>query len=486
MTEVRYSRVSRERTAIRRTGLSRPMRLAVESGIVRPGVTVFDYGCGRGDDIRQLVSSGVVCGGWDPYFRPDAPRFTADVLNLGFVLNVIEDRDERIRVLADAWALTKRVLLVTVRTRAEASIGHVREYRDGLLTGRSTFQKYYDHGEFRSWIEAQLGTQPVSVEPGVVFVFRDARDHEEHLAQCFRQVRVARTRIRQADRLYDQNRELFDSLLDFFSDHGRGPKPDEDLHAPLLGTLGGVGTALSVLRRIVGREKLEDLRAAVRDDLLVYLAVSRLDGRPRFGELPNYLRNDIRAHFGTYKVACQRGDQLLFETGNQMLVDAECRDSEVGKLTSSALYVHRASLGEISSHLRIYEGCARVFIGNVSDSTIIKLARREPVVSYLSYPTFDTDPHPPLHASYTVKLRSLTASYRSYTNSRNPPILHRKEEMVGPSYPQRSKFARLTAQEEKWGLLDTSVHIGTRESWERWLSDSGVSLRGHRVVRRRI
>ena len=152
-----------------------------------------------------------------------------------------------------------------------------------------------------------------------------------------------------------------------------------------------------------------------------------------------------------------------------MLIDAECRDSEVGKLTPAALYVHRTSLPSLSTHLRVYEGCARVLIGDVPDATVVKMSRREPKISYLSYPTFDTDPHPPLHEGYTVSLSSLTASYRSYADSPNPPILHRKETMVGSSYPHREKFARLSAQEERWGLLEDATGIGTREALERRL-----------------
>ena len=479
------SGISRERTAIRRTGLSRPMRLAIESGLVRPGVTVFDYGCGRGDDIRRLASSGITCEGWDPHFRPDAPRRPAEVLNLGFVLNVIEDPEERDRVLADAWALTERVLFVAVRTKSEASTGHVQKFGDGLVTERATFQRFYDHGELRSLVEAQLGTSVISVEPGIVFVFRDARDHQDFLARRLRQTRSARTRVRQADRLYDLHRKAFDSLLNFFANHGRAPKADEFTHSELLEEMGSARAALNVLQRLVGRQKMADLKAAVREDLLVYVALSRFGGRPRFGELPDYLRHDIRAHFGTYRSACERGDQLLFETGNQMLIDAECRDSDIGKLTQAALYVHRTSLQELSAHLRVYEGCARVFIGDISHANIVKLNRRKPQVSYLSYPTFDADPHPPLHEGYTVHLRALTASFRSYADSSNPPILHRKETMVGPSYPNRQKFACLSEQEQRWGLLDSSSGIGTRESWQRRLRNAGVQLRGHRLLRHR-
>src|SRR5713101_3600608 len=63
-------RVRRERTALRRTGLSRPIRVALEDGIINPQKLVFDYGCGHGDDLRYLSSLGISCSGWDPAFAP--------------------------------------------------------------------------------------------------------------------------------------------------------------------------------------------------------------------------------------------------------------------------------------------------------------------------------------------------------------------------------------------------------------------------------
>ena len=49
--------------------------------------------------------------GWDPTFRPDAPLHEADVVNLGYVINVIEDTQERAATLRHAWALAQQVLL---------------------------------------------------------------------------------------------------------------------------------------------------------------------------------------------------------------------------------------------------------------------------------------------------------------------------------------------------------------------------------------
>jgi hypothetical protein len=63
-------------------------------------------------------------------------------------------------------------------------------------------------------------------------------------------------------------------------------------------------------------------------------------------------------------------------------------------------------------------------------------------------------------------------------------LLHRKEEFLLPDHPLRSKFARLTHQEEKWGLYEQSETIGTREGWEKTLAERGVHLSGHRLLQR--
>src|SRR3954452_807300 len=87
---------ARARTALQRGGLSRPVRLAVDDGLISADATsVLDYGCGRGGDVARLVRAGVQCTGWDPHHRPDGTLEPSDVVNLGYVVNVIEDLQER-------------------------------------------------------------------------------------------------------------------------------------------------------------------------------------------------------------------------------------------------------------------------------------------------------------------------------------------------------------------------------------------------------
>jgi DNA phosphorothioation-associated putative methyltransferase len=162
-----------------------------------------------------------------------------------------------------------------------------------------------------------------------------------------------------------------------------------------------------------------------------------------------------------------------------------CQESKAGKLTPSALYVHESALPHLAPVLRIYEGCARAFIGSVEGANIIKLHRDSPRVSYLSYPDFEVDPHPTLRASLLVELQTFRMDLRHYEQVANPPVLHRKEEFVTPEHPLREKFARLTAQEERHGLYASPERIGTRNGWEQVLQEQGVSLRGHRVVKTR-
>jgi hypothetical protein len=82
-----------------------------------------------------------------------------------------------------------------------------------------------------------------------------------------------------------------------------------------------------------------------------------------------------------------------------------------------------------------------------------------------------------------LNLRTRQVECYEYGASDNPPVLHRKESFLRTDDPRHAKFARLTAQEEKFELLNDPSGIGTREGWARRLAERGFELRGHRLVR---
>lgn len=48
------ARIERHRAAMMRHDFSRPLKFALEAGLLTPEMTFFDYGCGYGGDVERL------------------------------------------------------------------------------------------------------------------------------------------------------------------------------------------------------------------------------------------------------------------------------------------------------------------------------------------------------------------------------------------------------------------------------------------------
>lgn len=533
-----------------RTALSKPLRQAFDDGLLDEA-TVFDYGCGRGDDLRTLSALGIDAAGWDPAHSPRTARRRAGVVNLGYVVNVIEDRSERADALRQAWNLTESVLVVSARLTWDPDSTTGTPYGDGRLTTSGTFQKFYDPAELKSWVESVLAQTAVTASPGIVYVFRDPAAAQQLLARHSRETKRPRRGI--AELLHEQHRDLLSPvetyvrehrrlpshtdivdvngiidvfgslrgafniirqstgshnwadidlgtrkkstqrfeehledlqpLIDFLAERGRLPRTGElKNEAKLNEAFGSPRAAFSLIRRVTGAEQWETLEADARKNFLVYSALSVFGGRPKYIDLPHDLQYDAKDLFGSYTNACAEADRLLHSIADGSAISRACTEVAFGKLTPEALYVHVDYVGDLPPLLRVYEGAARVITGDVDDATLVKFHRQKPQVSFLAYPTFDTDPHPALEASIVAKLGEIRLKHRYFGDSDNPPILHRKDSFILPNHPNYEKFARLTRQEEKAGLLDRS-DIGLKRAWSEILRRAGYELCGHQLRR---
>jgi DNA phosphorothioation-associated putative methyltransferase len=481
------SAVARHRTAMSRSSLSRPFTQALNDQLLVTTTSILDYGCGRGDDIRNLAALGISAFGWDPVHRPGEQLRESELVNLGYVVNVIEDPAERVEVLLSAWSLARKVLVVASRLDWEARDLVGRPFRDGIITRTGTFQKFYEHTELANWIEQTLGQAPMAAAPGVFYVFRDPADAQQFLAN---RVSTYRPRVRiDPHEAYEAHREVLSPLVEFLSQHARAPRVDElstDALDRLQEVFGRIGRACQLIRRATEDKQWEKAAEGRRSDLLVYMGLSRFGRRVRPSQLPVTLARDIRSLFGSYPAACVKADRLLFATGKTDLIDLAACTSPVGKLTPSALYVHRSALTQLPTLLRLYEGCSHVLVGSVEDANIIKMSVTSPQVSYLSYPRFDRDAHPTLASAITVNLSKLSVDFRDYGRSENPPLLHRKEEFVAPEHPRRDLWERLTRAEMQAGLYEHPERIGTLQGWQSTMEGAEVTVRGHRLMRRRV
>lgn len=161
--------VDRHLTAISRKRLSRPMAWAKKAGIFE-GRSIIDYGCGKGYDTATLAAEGYDITGYDPHWAPETKIMDRyDVVACNYVLNVIEDRNERINLLRQLWAMADEALVIAVRTNRE-SIKKARPYKDGLLTSRNTFQKLFSQEDIQELFREALDMDVRCCALGVVVV----------------------------------------------------------------------------------------------------------------------------------------------------------------------------------------------------------------------------------------------------------------------------------------------------------------------------
>ncbi len=476
--------VERHRAAMTRIELSRPVRLAIESGIITTETTIFDYGCGIGGDVKRLTAAGYNCDGWDPYYFPDIEIRSADIVNLSYIINVIEDPQERDRALRQSWELTGRVLIVAAQILVN-DIRGVLAYGDGILTKRNTFQKYYQQVELKEYIDRILTVDAIPIGLGIFLVFRDQSQAESfRAARLYTRMTTPRVRI-ESKRFEDYQIQLA-PLMEFVSQRGRIPLKGELNAAAELELVQEFGSLKRTFQIVLTATDQADWDAIAYQrslDLQVYLALAQFGQRRSLRNLSSAIRADIKAFFGSYEEACEVADRLLFKIGEPGIIKQACHQSKIGKLLPTALYVHISALNEIDPKLRLYEGCASRNIGGTESANIIKFHTDKPCISYLYYPDFEAIAHPSLQWAMLIDLRDLSLKFRDYSQQENPPILHRKETFISQNHPLYSKFAKFTKSEQKAGLFSETKTIGNQHGWEQRLQSCGVQIKNHRVIR---
>ena len=276
--------------------------------------------------------------------------------------------------------------------------------------------------------------------------------------------------------------------MSFYTERGRLPAAEEtdtEELALLKSEFGNLRRAFQIIQQATDNNEWEDIAEKRRQDLLVYLALSQFGHRPKFKDLQPTIRSDVKSLFGSYQQACIAADLMLMSLGNTAAIAERCQHSPVGQKHSNSLWVHTSAIDQLDPLLRLYEGCASRTIGRPQEATVIKFHTSKPKISYLFFPTFETEPHPTLQTSMKVSLQDLYVRYQDYRPEDNPPVLHQKHQLVTSDYPDYIKFKKLSQQELNWGLLDNPNIICNRKGWEKCLEAHCVELKGHRVVWRK-
>lgn len=396
--------------------------------------TLFDYGCGRGDDLRLLAEMKVPATGWDPVFRPDVDRQPADIVNLGFVLNVIEDAGERRETLKTAFALARKVLIVSVMLGYQSKREQFAAFEDGVRTQRNTFQKYYMQDEFRSYVEKTLGVNAIPIAAGICLVFKDAV--EEQLFLLARQQVRREWRLLRRDpdgaavaSMIEDHKEQIDAYWLRALELGRPAAPEECPQAQsLIRLVGSWRRVHEWVGRFFNPEEFEAAAIGRQEDLLVYFALSHFGRRRPVSELPDRLQRDVQVFFGSITKARNAGKRALFATGDSVRLEeaaAFCHDElGIGVLNDDHdLTFHQSVLGECLPLIRIYVGCALQLFGDAGSVDLIKVHLQSGKVTFLVYDDFEGVATPKLLERIKVDLPRLRVDFFDYVGEYEPQPL---------------------------------------------------------------
>ena len=473
--------VDRHLAAIHRNELSRPIRITLEAELFSPDTSFFDYGCGHGEDVTRIRDRGYTSSGWDPYYYPDNPLKTADIVNLGYIINVIEDVKERREALVKAWSLTEKILIVSAQVLVDNRQRGLLAYGDGILTSRNTFQKYYQQEELKTYIDNVLEVNAIAVGLGVFLVFRDSKQAETFRASRFVS-RLTTPRVYRELRNFEDYQELLTPLMAFYTQRGRLPvKGELAEEAAIKEEFKTYRRAFNLILQSTDKAEWDAIKEKRRQDLLVYLALGNFQGRPTIRKIAPEIKEDAKALLISYKQACLLADILLLGVSNLEKIGELCQQSSLGKQLQGAIAIHVSALNKLPPLLRVYEGCASRVYGHLENANIVKLYYNRPKISYLYYPDFDTVAHPTLKTTMEVDLQSLAVVYNDLADNPNPPILHRKDALVATDYPHYSKFSQLIRQEQELGLLSDFNSIRRLQGWQQCLQNNKIRISGHKI-----
>ena len=426
--------IARHRTAQRRTALSTPVRLLLDLGFLDGRHSVFDYGCGRGDDLRLLAEMDIAATGWDPVYRPDGQRRPADIVNLGFVLNVIEDPDERRETLRSAWALARKALVVSVMLGYASKREQFAAHNDGVVTRHRTFQKYFIQDEFRSYVEQSLDANAVPIAAGICLVFPDPIDEQLFLLarqQVRREWRLVRREpsSEAVAAILETHRPRIDAYWRRTLELGRPATADDCPDAmPLTRLVGSWRHVHEWVARFFDSRELDAAAVGRQEDLLVYFALGHFGRRRPYAELPPRLQRDVRFFFGNITKAKAAGKRALYAIADQDRVREAAvfchHELGIGQLNElHDLTFHQSVLGECLPLVRIYVGCALTLFGEAGSVDLIKVHLQSSKVTFLAYDDFDNGTPPKLVERIKVDLPRLRVDFFDYVGRFEPQPL---------------------------------------------------------------
>lgn len=157
-----YVKENRGKTAIKRKEISKPLKELLKRGSLEGNKTILDNGCGFGIDFNYLKQLNYEAYGFDKFqekFNQNdfLLNNTYDVVLSTFVINTIDDKKEIEEYIKQAFAMTNKKLIISVRMDKKAVKENWIQLEDGgYITSLKTYQKFYTKESIKKLIENTL------------------------------------------------------------------------------------------------------------------------------------------------------------------------------------------------------------------------------------------------------------------------------------------------------------------------------------------
>lgn len=447
--------VFRHRTALKRKKLSSCMGALVDSSLITKTSEIFDYGCGRGDDIAILGQNKFEkVSGWDPYFAKDnAIPKKSEFVSLSFVLNVIEDTDERHSVFKKAFQIASKALVFSVMLEHQNTLQFAYPFNDGYLTSINTFQKYYSASEIEDLVKEQLNATAIKLGPGIYIVFKEKSLEQEYLFK--RQLGLlVETKSAVNDDAGDSFAEaLVNKMVKAILSFGRVPKLEE-LKAKFQDEISKAKVSYNRLSRLalsqISISDLRHVREAFSAEILIFLAINRFDGRMKYQDLPEKFQIDVRAHFRSLKNANEEAERLLFSLSDTDGLISAALDAERagnGHLIGTKFRCHSKQCENLPKNLRLFYKIGERLHRSIMDNDIIQLHLETKKMAFLIVNEFENSALPRIHSREIVNFAT-----------QNTAIVHHQEkEQVRILYLKSALMAAEDKNYEKQRVFDQEV-----------------------------
>jgi DNA phosphorothioation-associated putative methyltransferase len=459
--------VSRHKTALVRRDLSQPVQLLLTNGVLDRSRSFFDYGCGQGTDLEALTLSGFEAFGWDPHHFPNGRRELADVVNLGFVLNVIEDPFERLETLKSAWSFTKKALCISVMISGKIDLSKYKAFGDGIITSRNTFQKYFNQQELRDFIVENIGVQPISLGSGIVVAFKD-KILEQNIVynkslrafSSISDITVPR-RIEKKDNfsiILEERLSFEIEILWKYSLQKGRVLEIRDFPIELADSLKEKNVStLRFLNFVKSRfENDTQLKLSAemrREDIILKLALTLFPGIPQDNILSNDFLRDIRFFFGSQRNALLIAKEKLFALGNPVKVNQAidfCVGSRIGAIVNGDfLRFQQEFLGSLPLELRLLVGCATILRGSLDGVDFIDIKSDGKRVDFLT--CYDPKLHFPV---VSERNRVDLQAARSKVDFPKGMVIYNKSKLMSSGDPQFQRQVKIDQKLSKLGIID--------------------------------